>query len=390
MVSRLIILFISMSFLTSCSLFEEDLFDPGATRNPIQISGDVSFADSNLVDQAKFLHTRLQNLTQKGIMIGQQDPYTGRLGQFDFETPIEERLAVNLDSDFASLTNDLPAVMGIDFEFLDFNDLATTSESELRNLNFLKQSIKKAYQKGVIITLSWHIINPITKGNSFDLTGQPVAKMLEGGANRADFINLLERISVFFNDLKDDNGNPIPVLFRPWHEMNGDFFYWGEGLRTAQEFKQLYQDTVTILTNNFNVHNLLYVYSPNWVSSRSEYLRNYPGDDYVDVLGVDVYDFRNGNFLNSAIDNLQIVESIAKEKNMLFALTETGLRNLPINNWWTDRFYKAIRASSITYAMIWRNDTFDQFYVPYEGHPSADDFKAFVAKDDMLLNSDTQ
>jgi len=276
------------------------LFDPGATRNPIQISGDVSFADSNLVDQAKFLHTRLQNLTQKGIMIGQQDPYTGRLGQFDFETPIEERLAVNLDSDFASLTNDLPAVMGIDFEFLDFNDLATTSESELRNLNFLKQSIKKAYQKGVIITLSWHIINPITKGNSFDLTGQPVAKMLEGGANRADFINLLERISVFFNDLKDDNGNPIPVLFRPWHEMNGDFFYWGEGLRTAQEFKQLYQDTVTILTNNFNVHNLLYVYSPNWVSSRSEYLRNYPGDDYVDVLGVDVYDFRNGNFLNSA------------------------------------------------------------------------------------------
>jgi len=40
--------------------------------------------------------------------------------------------------------------------------------------------------------------------------------------------------------------------------------------------------------------------------------------------------------------------------------------------------------------MIWRNDTFDQFYVPYEGHPSADDFKAFVAKDDMLLNSDTQ
>ena len=172
--------------------------------------------------------------------------------------------------------------------------------------------------------------------------------------------------------------------------MNGDFFYWGEGLRTREEYQQLFRDTVTILSEDFNVHNLLYVYSPNWVSNSSEYLRNYPGDAYVDMLGVDVYDFENGQFLQSALRNLQIVEDIAWDKDMLFALTETGLENLPQNDWWTESLYKAIRSSSITYAMIWRNGTSTHFYGPFLGHPSEDDFKAFIAKKDILLGSDIQ
>ena len=390
MSKKIFITLLSVTLLSSCTFLEEDLFDPSAERTPIEITDNVNFADASLTQETQDLHTRLQDLTQRGIMIGQQSAFGGRIEDFDFNAPIEERFRITLNSDFASVSNDLPAVIGVDFEAFTQVNPDFPTESELRRLNFLKNSIVEAHRNGIIITLSWHMTNPVTLGNAFDVSGQAVAQMLQQGSVRDTFVTYLRNISVFFNDLKDAQGNAIPVLFRPWHEMNGDFFYWGNGHRTAQQYKQLYQDTVRILTDDFGVHNLLYVYSPNWVSSREEYLENYPGDDYVDVLGVDVYDFRDRNFLNSAIDNLQIVEEIAKEKNMLFALTETGLENVTKSNWWTERLYKAIRSSSASYAMLWRNGTFDHFYVPFEAHNSADNFREFIAKDDILLNSDTE
>ncbi|MGP1993915.1 glycosyl hydrolase [Zobellia laminariae] len=109
------------------------------------------------------------------------------------------------------------------------------------------------------------------------------------------------------------------------------------------------------------MHNLIYVYSPNWFSNSSEYLKNYPGDACVDILGIDIYDFKNGKFLQNALSNLNFVENIAREKNMLFALSETGLENITENNWWTDL-----------------------------GHPSENNFKEFVDKDFILLNQEMQ
>lgn len=175
--------------------------------------------------------------------------------------------------------------------------------------------------------------------------------------------------------------------------MNGNFFYWGgEGHRSTEGYKQLFRDTIDILSNTYNVHNLLYIYSPNTVSSTAEYLKNYPGDSYVDLLGIDVYDHKSNNFVNDAIKNLDIVESIAKEKRMLFALTETGLENVTETDWWTQQLYKGIKGSSITYALIWRNATPDHFFAPpYLGHPPSErDFKAFVAEETILLHDDIQ
>lgn len=256
-------------------------------------------------------------------------------------------------------------------------------------INRFTQAVVKAHENGSIITISWHFVNP----NDFNSDGSKslnnvVPKMLEDGEYRELFIKRLERVARLLNNLVDAQGNSIPVLFRPWHEMNGDFFFWGEGFRTTEEYTQLWKDTIRILSEDLNVHNLLYVYAPNLVSSSSEYLRNYPEDNFVDMLGVDVYDFRNGNFLSSALRNLQIVEDIATDKNMLFALTETGLRNVVENNWWTQSLYKAIRSSNITYTMVWRNDMTTFFHVPFLGHPSEDDFKEFLDKETILLSKD--
>ncbi len=372
---HLIKIVFSLLFSLGCSTDDGDLFDPNAERIPPEINKSV-FADANLNEEAKDLYTRLQNLTQKGIAFGQQEPFgTGN----DF--PVDNEL----DKDFNIVAGDYPAIAGFDLELIGRSDVDLFIER-------VTNAVVEAHENGSIITMSWHTINP-NNDSVFDNFGEKndvVSKMLENGEFRARFLDLLTRVAKLFNNLKDSEEKPIPVLFRPWHEMNEDFFYWGEGFRTTEDYMQLYRDTVKILSEDLGVHNVIYMYAPNLVSSRAEYLKNYPGDEYVDMLGIDVYDFRNGNFLNNAIENLQIVEDIAIEKNMLFALTETGLENVTQNNWWTENLYKAIRSSSITYTMVWRNDTTTFFYAPFLGHPSENNFKEFLNKESILLSRDIQ
>jgi mannan endo-1,4-beta-mannosidase len=361
-------------FLFNCTK-EDDLFDSNAKRIPPNITTPNTFADKNLNKEAKNLYNKLINITQKGIAFGQQQPF-GTGNNF----PVINKL----ENDFFEVTGDHPAIAGFDLELIGLQLEGNFLDAFI---NQFTEKVIEAHKNGSIITISWHYVNP----NGFSLVNNTenfygvVTSLLKGGQFREDFINRLERAARLLNSLVDENGRPIPVLFRPWHEMNGDFFFWGEGFRTTAEYKQLWRDTVKILSENFKVHNVLYVYAPNFVANRSEYLKNYPENEFVDLLGIDVYDFKNGNFLNTAIRNLQIVEEIAAEKNMLFALTETGLTNLVNNNWFTESLYKAIKNSSITYTMIWRNDMTTFFHAPFLCHPSETNFNEFLNKEIIFL-----
>ncbi len=236
---NLINLILSILLFISCSTDEENLFDPNAVRNPPTIN-KTTFADPNLNQQARDLYTRLQLLTQKGVAFGQQVPFgTGN----NFPMPNK------LDNDFKEVANDYPAVAGFDIELIGSQILFEPF------LEKFTKAIVKAHENGSIITISWHAINPSDfRGNK--KIDNVIPEMLENGEFRSTFLMFLERAATLFKNLKDADGNPIPVLFRPWHEMNGDFFYWGEGLRTSEEYKQLYKDTVKILSEDFNVHNV--------------------------------------------------------------------------------------------------------------------------------------
>ena len=369
---KLILTLLLVSFVfTSCNS-EDDFFNPNAVRIPPTITAPASFTDKNLNQQTKDLYSRLLDVTQKGIAFGQQQPF-GTGNNF----PVENELP----QDFFEVTGDYPAIAGFDLELIGLQP-----EGKFLD-NFINQFAEKvieAHKNGSIITFTWHFVNP-NRNREFNGV---VENLLEGGRFRALFLERLNRAARLFHKLVDANGKSIPVLFRPWHEMNGDFFFWGTGFRTTSQYIQLWKDTVTILSENHNVHNLLYVYAPNFVGNRAEYLRNYPGDAFVDLLGIDVYDFRNRSFLTTAIRNLQIVEEIATEKNMLFALTETGLTNVVEYTWWTESLYKVIRSSSVSYAMIWRNDMTTFFHAPFLGHPSEVNFKEFLEKEVILLSRD--
>lgn len=112
-------------------------------------------------------------------------------------------------------------------------------------------------------------------------------------------------------------------------------------------------------------------------SYRERYLYKYPGDQYVDILGLDVYT----SDWSKELDSLRTVVSLSKEKGKISALTETGEENVPQSNYWTERLLKPIEndpiAKDISYMMIWRNGSKKHFYGPYPGHHSSSDFVNF-------------
>ncbi|MBK6282145.1 MAG: hypothetical protein IPF54_05280 [Draconibacterium sp.] len=91
-------------------------------------------------------------------------------------------------------------------------------------------------------------------------------------------------------NLKTEDGKYIPILFRPFHEHTGSWFWWGKDLCSVEEYKVLWRFTVSYLQNEKNIHHLIYTYSTDRFKTAGEYLERYPGDDIIDVLGFDLYD----------------------------------------------------------------------------------------------------
>jgi mannan endo-1,4-beta-mannosidase len=197
----------------------------------------------------------------------------------------------------------------------------------------------------------------------------------------------LDLVADFFSSLKTASGEPVPLIFRPWHEMNHGWFWWGSASCTPDEYKSLYRFTVDYLKDTRGLHNILYAFSPDVFESEEEYLRFYPGDDYVDILGVDNYAYLNKKEnAHRTIAVLEMLDRIAGSRSKPFAIMETGLETIPNPVWFTDVVLSTIKTNVSTrrvcWILFWRNGRPDHFYAPYPGHPSAADFIKFK-EDDM-------
>src|SRR5215471_14694807 len=237
----------------------------------------------------------------------------------------------------------------------------------------MKGFIRDAYDRGGVITISWHLNNPLTGKTAWDPAPGTVASILPGGAKNELYKSWLDKVATFMLSLKGKKGEYIPVIFRPFHELNGSWFWWGKNHCTPEELKQLYRFTETYLRDQKNVHNLLYAFNTDRFHSKEEYLERYPGDEWVDVIGFDIYQRGNDSkeFVRTADSTLTILESIAKEKNKIPALTEFGNGRVQDNTWWTGSLWKAIAKHRISYALAWRNAGGNpknpDFFVPYRG-----------------------
>ncbi|MCB0688126.1 MAG: hypothetical protein KDC53_16430, partial [Saprospiraceae bacterium] len=151
--------------------------------------------------------------------------------------------------------------------------------------------------------------------------------------------------------------------------------------------------TIEYLRDTKQVHQLLYAYSPDVVSDTMEYLDRYPGDEYVDIMGLDDYRDLGVNADHSMLaKRLEMLVVLAEGHGKIAALTETGQERIPEKNFWTETLLAQLlsneKTKRIAYVMVWRNARPSHHYGPVKGHPSAENFKTFADNDIIWLLKD--
>lgn len=277
------------------------------------------------------------------------------------------------DSDVKRTTGDYPAVYGWDF----FDPRQSTADAAP---TAMRAQVLAAHARGGINTFCWHYGNPVSGGNIYDTT-RAVPALLPGGEKHARFREDLDAIADFFLRLRDESGALIPVIFRPWHEHNGDWFWWGVPHHCSpEEFAALWRFTVDYLRVEKGVHNLLYAWSPNW-SWKDEYFTAYPGDDYVDIFGLDAY----APSLENVLPAVRTMVERAEARGKIPALTETGYPNGLSKCKKPRPFTKLLLAPlrddpvarRVAWMLLWRNANEEHFWVPPATHPYARDLRDF-------------
>ena len=323
----------------------------------------------------------LKEISTKGFMFGHQDdPLYGVYWEGDSGR-----------SDIHSVVGDYPAVMGFDIGKIEHR-----SDKNIDNVLFtiIREEIIRHYKRGAMITISWHVDNPLTGGDSWDVSSSEVVRaILPGGSNHDLFLDWLDRAAVFFNTLITEDGAKIPILFRPWHEHTGSWFWWGKNLCTVDEYNALWEMTRSHF-DSAGVDNLLYSYSPDMQGPGEIYMERYPGDEYVDLLGIDGYHRNNEEGTEYFVSKLDSILSFMTEegvrRNKPIAITETGLESIPISDWWTEVLLPLTNRYPISYVLVWRNarERPNHYYAPYPGQKSETNFVKFYDNPRTLFSKD--
>ena len=362
---------------------------PIVDTDPLTVQNVRTYmVDAAATDETVALFYNLKKLAKTKFAIGQQDAFTGFYKDLGGE------------SDIKKATGNEAAILGSDFMFItDKNNDGTASNWFHQQELMITANAKKAYDKGMINIFCWHLREPNNE-NSFyvsDMTDTEkrtaFKSILPGGANNEWFKKKLDKVASVMQQLKGSDGKLIPVIFRPFHEFDGSWFWWGADFCTPTEYLTAYQFVVDYLVKTKSVHNVLFAFSPdNKFTSTAVYTSRYPGDKYVDVLGTDNYgDFNNQGQTGSTAANtkLKIVSDLAKTKVKIAALTETGYAvdavNAPITGWFSNYLYSALTANvELSFVMFWVNSK-NSYYVPTPTATNITDFTDFVAKPKSAL-----
>ena len=395
---RFFILGLVFFFATACKK-HDDIADPPPPITPVTPLPDTIpslatvhswLVDKNATDETAALFYNLKKISKTNILFGHQDDTKRGVTNATTQWANEQQFppVSREKSDVKEITGAYPAVYGFDFlhiaNFADGNWYGYEKQ-------IAHDLTVDAYNRGGINTYCWHYANPISKGSFYwnESPTEAVSKIIPGGSSNDVYKNSLKEVADFAKSLIGADGKTVPVIFRPFHEFDGDWFWWGASHCTPAQYKALYQFTVTYLRDSLGVHNFLFAWSPDKnFNSQSQYLERYPGDAYVDLVGIDNYgDIGAGASPSVASGKLKIVSDYAKNKNKIAALTETGLQNLTQADWYTQTLLKILKYQKVelAYVLVWANTT-NGFWTPYAGHAAAGDFKTFKNNDYLIFN----
>jgi mannan endo-1,4-beta-mannosidase len=340
--------------------------------------------DSKATTETKNLFLNLKTLSQKHTLFGHQHATEYGHGWSD-ETD---------RSDVKSVTGSHPAVISVDLSGFSGDDPQRTKDA----VEHVRKNVIDTYNRGGLTTVAWHFNNPVSKGGFYwvDSVSLPAVKyIIPGGKAHDKYKDILDVVGEWAHSIKGKDGKLVPVIFRPFHEFDGGWFWWGEPHCTKDEFISLWKFTVSYLRDSLNVHNFIYAFSPdNRFNSEAEFLARYPGDEWVDLVGMDNYgDMGRDRYAPEvASRKLKIISDYAIKKGKLAAFTETGLESIPNGSWWTETLLPIMKKDNmqLCYVLVWRNDVKSptHYYAPYPGHSSVPDFMKFYNDPYTLFESD--
>lgn len=296
-------------------------------------------------------------------------------------------------SDVLETVGDYPAVMNWDLGGIEKGDAAN-----LDSVCFARMRSEAIAQdaRGGVNAFSWHSVNPIDGLSSWDCSDTTiVSRIVNDSTVNARFRAQVKNVADFLMSLTDADGRRIGVIFRPWHEHTGSWFWWGAAQCSTDDYKSLWAITREVF-DSAGVDNVLWAYSPDRVTSDSAYIARYPGDEYVDIMGADVYAYSGENGVEQYRKAVELTLGAAvreaSKRGKIAAFTETGLESIPMSDWWTEVLLPVVKGSGAAYVVVWRNahDKPNHFYAPYPGHASAESFKAFYSDTTTVFARDMQ
>ncbi len=259
--------------------------------------------NKNATKEAKILLNYLHDVMGKQIVTGQHT-----------QTKPQEELQLIKEQ-----TGKLPALCG--FELLayspniNYEDMTPECKKEIVEA---RDTVETAYhwaqEMGGIVSFCWHWYSPVggldksfySKNTDFD----PCKILEEGTPERTKCFEDMDVIAKILQGFQDKD---IPILWRPFHESEGTWFWWGsKGGKVAADLYRLMYD---YFVNVKKLNNLIWV----WSSPTKE---SYPGDEYVDIVSWDIYVGKH----EKTDYGKQFAELVKNtSRNKVVALTECGV-----------------------------------------------------------------
>lgn len=215
----------------------------------------AKLSNPNATAETQSLYSFLCDTYGNYVLSGQQE--STWMGSEDYEFNIIQ-----------NASGKLPIIRGLDYMGDDFSGC--------------NRRAKAWYEKGGIVTICWHCGDDFSGSHTEAMESNPDwSKLLTPGTD--EYNKLIAGMDKGAKALKELQDAGVPVIWRPFHEFDGAWFWWGKG--GAENFKRLWQLMYDRYTNYWGLNNLI------WNLGYSGDVKDgwYPGDEYVDIIGADTY-----------------------------------------------------------------------------------------------------
>ena len=330
--------------------------------------------------------------------------------QYNFYNP---RKSGSLNSTYGQVLQCLPLIYGVDFYYASGTWHKPKGIRDARE-NLIK-IVKDTWRgRRAIACFSWHLENPYvpsefttTAGfrytnnkknpdypvqhryvikeileNSGELCGKGNVSGKDNARSyhtpREWFEDRCREVAGIINELVDDNGQPIPFIFRLWHEWEDSWMWWGAKYVSADDYKRFFILTEQIIRKYAPNAQILWAYcSDRFVNNEKEFMSRYPGDSYVDVIGFDDYAIgKSDKAWNAAVNRAKMVSRIAQKRNMATALFETNNNKRKVPNYYTEHLNRMLKTKGVNLSIvqIWSLKNFNDSI----------DMKSFVSQKNII------